>query len=281
MWGLATGARPQLSNYYPFLGGVNVFIDAFPANPTTWYVGTYLHLILLWTVVLRRVRVTAPILALSLAGEIAARAALMPGAGSYVAYMILPNWATVFLLGVWYGQRQRTTTALNGPLALAIIVGFLVVWVSVAWRLPLDNYGFPFMGPQAGSPIGFIAMSAAVSMLYIGSAWLTFAATSRYGAPAAVRFIARNTLIVFLAHMPIYYALVPWLSTRVPDRSTRAAIFLIICLPVLAWVSEGVRWLVRPRELRRAVEARWWRPPSASRETPDRAPSSTAPGLCE
>src|SRR5204863_1855775 len=31
------------NNYLPFLGGANVVFNGFPANPTTWYIGTYLH----------------------------------------------------------------------------------------------------------------------------------------------------------------------------------------------------------------------------------------------
>ena len=31
------------SNYLPFFLGINVLLDHFPANPTTWYIGTYIH----------------------------------------------------------------------------------------------------------------------------------------------------------------------------------------------------------------------------------------------
>src|SRR4029450_2808150 len=53
------------SHYLPLALGSNVFLDAFPANPTTWYIGTYLHLLGLWALVLRHVRITAALLALS------------------------------------------------------------------------------------------------------------------------------------------------------------------------------------------------------------------------
>ena len=36
------------SNYLPLMGGINVFFNFFPANPTTWYIGMYLHLLLFW-----------------------------------------------------------------------------------------------------------------------------------------------------------------------------------------------------------------------------------------
>lgn len=253
----AAGGRGQLSNFYPFLGGVNVLMDNFPANPTTWYVGAYLQLIVVWAVALRRLRVTLPLLVAVLIGEIVMRAVLVEWAGNYIAYMLLPNWATAFLLGAWYGQRQRTSTALSGLSALAALVAFLAIWVPIAHRLPLDD-SFPFMRPRSGSALGLLGVSTAISMLYAGITWLTFAVTSRYDAPGAIRFIARNTLIVFLAHMPVYYVLVPPFAEWIPNRSVRATVFMIICLPGLALVSEGVRHLIRPRELRLAVAARLW-----------------------
>ena len=36
------------SNYLPFLFGINIALNAFPANPTTWYIGTYIHLLVIW-----------------------------------------------------------------------------------------------------------------------------------------------------------------------------------------------------------------------------------------
>src|SRR5262245_61550099 len=46
--GASTGTGLAPSNLLPFLGGVNVLFDHFPANPSTWYAGTYLHLLRLW-----------------------------------------------------------------------------------------------------------------------------------------------------------------------------------------------------------------------------------------
>src|SRR5262245_7375136 len=39
--------RLSLSNYLPFVLGANVLFDNFPANPTTWFIGTYIHMLLL------------------------------------------------------------------------------------------------------------------------------------------------------------------------------------------------------------------------------------------
>src|SRR5262249_51757260 len=96
--------RLSLSNYLPFLLGANTAFDHFPANPTTWYIGTYLHLLLVWAL-LRGRQVWLGWLAAVVAVEVLVRAALAEGAGLYVAYMALSNWMAVFLLGTYCGQR--------------------------------------------------------------------------------------------------------------------------------------------------------------------------------
>ena len=85
--GGATGEGLALSNLLPFLGGVNVLLDHFPANPSTWYVGTYVHLLLLWAVLFRRLPITGWTIAAVMAIEITARAVLVAYAGPYVGYM--------------------------------------------------------------------------------------------------------------------------------------------------------------------------------------------------
>src|SRR5690606_37573809 len=98
--------RLQPSNYLPFLLGANVVRDAFPANPTSWYLGTYIQLMVLWAVVMARYRVTGAVLACPLSGWIVVHAANMQTAGLYTASMLLPNWATMSLLGVWDEQAR-------------------------------------------------------------------------------------------------------------------------------------------------------------------------------
>ena len=79
--GLMTGGRWQRSNYLPFAGGVNVLLDYFPANPTTWYIGTYVHFLVLWAILLRRVRIPLSFVPAALGVEVLARALLPQHAG--------------------------------------------------------------------------------------------------------------------------------------------------------------------------------------------------------
>jgi hypothetical protein len=250
---LTAGEPPRLSNYLPFLGGANVVLNHFPANPTTWFVGSYVQIVLLWALFLHRVRITVPLLLLSFAAEVIVRAALIQTAGPFVAYMLLPNWATVFLLGGWHGQRQTVPASFAGPaVALAAAVGG---WTIAAQRIPFAGT-FPFMH-VAGLDVftGTLFVSVLVSVIYVGLTQLTYRAVSSLPAIWPVQFVARNTLIIFLAHMPIFFALDPILIGWGLSPVERSAIHLAICLPGLAIVSEIVRRTVRPRELRDRLRA--------------------------
>ncbi len=245
--------RLQISNYAPFLGGANVIFNFFPANPTTWYLGTYLHVILLWAAFGYRLRVTTAILLGSLLIEITVRALLIETAGRFVAYMLLTNWSTPLLLGAWYGQRsgaagpQRSIGAWPAVLGLT---GGLVLWAAVAAHLPFTPE-FPFMKLAVGDPfVGSLVVSALISALYAGVTWLTFQAVLKLPAPAPVRFVARNTLIIFLAHMPLYYVMEPALAGWIDSRLLRSVLYAVASVIGLGLLSEGLHRLVKPRELR-------------------------------
>jgi fucose 4-O-acetylase-like acetyltransferase len=97
-------------------------------------------------------------------------------------------------------------------------------------------------------------VSTSVSLLYVVTTMLLFEAIRHLETtPAAVAFIARNSLIIFLVHMPVYYLLQPVLAAWTASYWTRVGIQLIVCLPGLALVSEGIVAVVRPGQLRGRV----------------------------
>ena len=109
---------------------------------------------------------------------------------------------------------------------------------------------FPFMQLRVDPPLaGALLVSVMVSAIYVSVTWLVFQMIERVPTPEAIRFIARNTLIIFLAHMPVYFVLAPMVA-GLASPAARSAVFLAACLPGLALLSEGVRRAVRPRELR-------------------------------
>jgi peptidoglycan/LPS O-acetylase OafA/YrhL len=270
------GGHGVPSNYLPFAVGLNVLVDNFPANPTTWYLGTYVHFMLIWAVWLRRIRVRTWMVLAVVAIEVPIRAILMASAGRYVAYMLFTNWAAVFLLGMARGAdagEARPSVAqafrpANGRWAAlkgcatfmfarrsggyaAALVGGLAVWGLAMQFLPFEPT-FPFMSLAGWPPAAGLAfVSASVSLLYVGTTVLLFEATRQLETtPAPVAFIARNSLIIFLVHMPVYFLLTPVLAAWTTSYWTKVTIQLLVCLPGMALVSEGIVAVVRPGQLR-------------------------------
>lgn len=253
--GLIFDGRWQKSNYLPFFGGINVLFDFFPANPTSWYIGTYVHFVVIGTLLLRRVRITGRILAAACCVEVLVRAVLIARVGTLVAYMMAFNWATVFLLGTYYGQRQRLRVHVRWWIPSAAAVMFIGVWLLLIRRVALGA-DFPFMLPATGGVVPLLLVSAGVSTLYVALTWLVFATVTNLEPSRIVRFIARNTMVIFLAHMPVYYALLPLMPRDVFGRPFRSAILMVVCLPGLALVSEVIHRFVRVQALRDCAFAR-------------------------
>jgi hypothetical protein len=181
--------------------------------------------------------------------------------------MLLSNWLTPLLLGAWYGQRSGQSGPKPSmgawPAALAL-TGGLVLWAFVAERLPFV-YEFPFMKLAVGNAlVGSLLVSVITSALYVGVTWLTFQAVLTLSAPAPVRFVARNSLIIFLVHMPLYYIMEPALTPLIDSRLLRSTLYAIACVIGLGLLSEALHWLVNPRGLRDRLIGLVRRPESAT-----------------
>jgi fucose 4-O-acetylase-like acetyltransferase len=245
------------SNYLPFAAGVNVLLDYFPANPTTWYVGTYVHFLVLWALLFRRVRLNLRMLVAAAAIEVLTRAVLLAYVGNFVAYMTFPNWMLVFLAGLYVGQRRIERVPGPSWTAWAWMGGAVLsvpVWLAAMARLPLRP-AFPFMLPVAPGFAAIVLGSAAISVVYLVSTGFAFAIFTNLEAPAFVTFIAQNTLIIFLVHMPVYYAIGPLLAKLDLSRGLHSALLMIICLPGLGAVSHVVRHSAPVAAARRRARA--------------------------
>lgn len=260
-----------LSNYLPLLGGVNVFFDNFPANPTTWYVGTYLHFLLLWALVLKRVQVRMwMVVAAGIVIEIPIRMLLITYGGGYIAYMALTNWITVFLFGLFMGGSGSHRLPRGGAWVYVLTLLAMLASSALTWRLFIKpTPEFPFQMIEGGGLAGLLLISGSASLLYVGVTWFAFQAARRTPAPLPVRFISRNSLIIFIFHMPLVTALHPWLVSLGLDYWTREAIQLLAMLPGLALVSEFLNAVVMPDVLRDRI----WSSFTATRSTavPSRA----------
>ncbi len=249
-----------LSNYLPFLLGANVLFDNFPSNPTTWYIGTYVHVLLLWTVFMRGRPVRPWMLAVSIPVEIVVRMLLVETAGNYIAYMLASNWVSVFILGSLYGQRREPHEQRGRALPVVALAALAVGWAVVMPRMLIET-GFPFSRLTLGAPgLDPLFTSACVSALYVGFAWLVFLVCRDWQPFAWVRFVARNTLIVFIAHMPVFYWLTGVLAGTGASYAVRSLVQVTVCLFGIALLSEGFWRLVQPKRLRGWVAARLFGP---------------------
>lgn len=245
---------PNESNFLPLLAGLNVLVNDFPANPTTWYIGTYLHLLLLWAVVLRKVRIRWWMLAAACALEIALRSVLIETQGRFIAYMMASNWLTVFMLGLAWGRNEARGSDIRSRVgAVLLFVGWPLLASLARWDLT-----FPFMTIQglSSAAAGAVLVSLAASFVYIGFTVAAYRLTVDAPAPALVRFIARNTSIIFIAHMPFYYLLEYVLGPIVTSYGLRVGVEFLLCLGGLAIVSEGVRRVAPPVVLRERIAHR-------------------------
>jgi hypothetical protein len=246
--GLIVDGDAHAFNFLPFALGVNVLFDHFPPNPTTWYVGSYIHVLLLWAVFLRHRRVSGAWLLAALVAEVAIRSVLMDRAGLHIAYMLISNWATVFLLGMFCGQEPDEPVSVHqrwlDGLAVALMP-ILAVWPWIVGSASIAR-GFPFMR-VANSPL---LTSSAISFVYVAYTWAAYRIALRLPSATFIRFVARNTLIIFLAHMPLYFALNPVLRRFIDSYNVRAVLLLTICTVGLGYVSEWLR-----RDYPRAINA--------------------------
>ena len=205
------------SNYLPFIFGVNVFLNSFPANPTTWYIGTYIHIILFWAFFLKNKDVRPWMFIAALLVELLCRSVLIYYGRFFTAYMLLPNWATVFFLGMLLAQRKD----LYPEHTRLIVFSCVFVFYSFAWRLLMQQFEFshhfPFGILKAHNLlVSTFVSSFLVTIVYLVYTYLLFEICRRLPASPVARFFARNTLVIFIGHMPLLYALAPPVYRLIP-----------------------------------------------------------------
>jgi acyltransferase-like protein len=238
------------SNYLPFFLGINVLLDDFPANPTTWYIGTYIHMLLLWALVLHKVRVRLWMVGIAAVGEILFRSAMLDTGALFRTYMVLPNWATVFLLGMYAGNRKQEAKPATLPMYMLGLTVLLIAWTLGMRQLALDE-AFPFRNFVGATGAAVVLVrSACVTFLYVAYSWLVFEVTRRLPGYAIIAFFARHTLFIFIAHMPLLFALQQPLHHIIPSYGPRIVLLMLILYPGLAIASAVVMRWVQPMMLR-------------------------------
>ncbi len=248
------------SNFLPFCLGANVLINDFPANPTTWYIGTYIHLILIWLLVLQRTKVRPSWILASAIVEIGVRVVLMNWAGDYIAYMLFTNWMTLLLAGMYVGQAEFGDVKEHRWRGIVpwSLVGLAV---SIGWFACAETLEVTLTNPFGRIPItnGLVESlmtSVSISVLYLLYTLVCFQLARRLGPSRVVSFFARNTLLIFILHMPLVYFLTPYLYALpllTNHGIARITVNMLIFFVSLACVSEAILRCARPAILRNHI----------------------------
>jgi hypothetical protein len=241
---MLTKGHPAITNYLPFFGGINVLGDFFPSNPTTWYIGTYLHILLLWAFVMRKIKVTLPLIILVLLCEITIRSIFIEFERLFTGYMLISNWITVFLLGMYMHQQKDNHNNIKALLVILLWTILLFTWASLLNPLNITK-SFPFRLPaEHATLISSIALSVAISFVYLSNTLLAVNLFSRIPANRVVRFFSRNTIFIFIGHMPLYDVAEPIARIFVEQGWGKRAIIVFIMYVGLSIVSEMLHKLL-------------------------------------
>ena len=235
---MLTKGHPAITNYLPFFAGINVLGDFFPSNPTTWYIGTYLHILMLWALVMQKVKVTLPSILVVLFCEIAIRSIFIEFDRLFTGYMLITNWLTVFLLGMYMHQQKDNHNSFKALMLLMVWAIFLFIWASALNPLDISK-SFPFRLAVGHSTLtSNILISVAISLVYLSNTVLAVKFFSSIPANRVVRFFSRNTIFIFIGHMPLYDVAEPIARIFVESGWGKRAIIVFIMYVGLAVVSQ-------------------------------------------
>jgi hypothetical protein len=238
------------SNYLPFALGVNVFLNYFPANPTTWYIGTYIHLLLFWYFFLAGKKIGPGHLALALVVEVLVRALILSWGRDFTAYMILPSWMTTFLLGMYLHQRGQLSFAPETFFHFGLLAAFATVWTLLMLRLELND-SFPIRHLPESSFWTYSFESLMLSVVYLSYTYLFFETARRLGGNSLVRFFAQATLITVILHMPIVFEAHGLFYAQFEDEMVARIFFiatLFVGLAILSALLDKLVNIVHIRE---------------------------------
>lgn len=245
---LFTKGDTNPSNYMPFVLGVNVLVNYFPANPTTWYIGTYLHILLFWFFFMQGKSIGYRHLIIALIIENVVRGFFMSFEQDYTAYMLLPNWLSVFLLGMYLHQKRQLPTT---PFVLVLIIlwiGFFIVSNMVANTIGFDD-AFPFRNMTSEFAYAIPLESILISTMYIIHTLFFFEIARRLPSHAVILFFSNATLITVIIHMPIIFELSQYFYTFFESTDVARFVWIFVIYTGTALISFIIQKIVNVKEI--------------------------------
>lgn len=242
----------NLSNYLPFALGINTFLNYFPANPTTWFIGLYIHLVLIGVALHGRIRPSHRLILFLLLFEVMFRALIAHQGKLFIAYMLPINWLTIFALGMYFQQQKEVVSHSKITFVKFFIWGvFLFSWARLFHHLSLEK-GFPFNTVLVSTHpfINSLVTSGSVSLVYVVNVLFAFFFFKALPGVKTVRFFASNTLIIFIWHMPLIYAIHEWWYTAITDFWLKKCTLIIFCYVGLGLISHLIHHIIDVKQIR-------------------------------
>lgn len=241
------------SNYLPFFFGVNVFFNNFPANPTTWYIGTYLHMLFFWYFFIQGKDIGKRHLVLAFIFENIVRCIFMAWEKDFIAYMLLPNWLTIFLLGMYLHKKHQEATT---PKVFVLILAWLsviTIWTYLSKIIGFDG-DFPFRNMTSDFSLALPLESLLISATYIINTLFFFEIARRLPGFSIVSFLARATLITVIIHMPIIFETHKYFYSLFESEMTARLTFIFVLYFGIAIFSEILYKLIDIK----AISEKFW-----------------------
>ena len=236
------------SNYLPFFFGINVLFDNFPANPTTWYIGTYLHILLFWLFVTKGKKVGIGQIILAAILENLIRCIILYYNKDFIAYMLLPNWLTVFLLGSYFSDKQDGLWSKRTTILLITWFAVMAAWSNVEILVPF-NEGFPWRDFVHASIWTLPVRSALITVIYVFNTIVAFEVFRCLRLFKPISFFARNTIIIFIAHMPIIFQFSSQYYNLFESRAVGSWSLIIVIFVGLGLFSEAMQRMINVKAL--------------------------------
>lgn len=249
---LLNGTDLNESNYLPFIAGINVFQNYFPANPTTWYFGLYIHVILFWYVFMANRPITLRHVGLGVIIEIALRVILIDQDLKFVAYMVLPNWFTPFLLGAYLKNVGDAPWSHRTTLLASAWAAVIACWTFGQRHITFEG-GFPFLTPTNASILNLTLCSIMITALYAVHTLVIFDIVRRLPLPKFVAFLARNTLLTVIIHMPLIYAHVELVYDLFEDPIVKRLVTVVVLYLGISIFSELINRIIPTKKISNAL----------------------------
>jgi intracellular septation protein A len=133
--------------------------------------------------------------------------------------------------------------------AAAGLIGFLLIWTVFARAMQVTSATTFGRIPATSPVVSTVLTSAAVSLQYAVYAVAGVLTARVLPGMQIVRFLSANTLIVFLAHMPLIYAVSPTLYPHAPPGWIRITCNFGIHFVLLAVLSSAITRVIPVRNL--------------------------------